>query len=75
MERIKSKKSNIYKIIISDTKVFDIAYVTSIIKAERYIENWAESFFKNENYEITMSRLNIQNDRKSWGTLIDDGTL
>lgn len=75
MERLTSKKSNIYKIVISDTRIFDIAYVSSIIKIERYIQDWAESVFKDENYEIIMSRLKIQDEQKTWGTLIDSGTL
>jgi len=75
MKRISSKKSNIYKIIISDSKIFDIAYTTSVIKIERYVEEWAESIFTKENYQIIMSRLNIQDDEKTWGTLIDTGTL
>jgi hypothetical protein len=75
MERLTSKKSNIYKIVISDTRIFDIAYVSYIIKIERYIQDWAESVFKDENYEIIMSRLKIQDEQKTWGTLIDSGTL
>lgn len=65
VNRVESKKPNVYKIAILDNlKYADIAYVSSIIKAERYIEEWSEIAFPNEVYEITMSKLKIQDEQR-----------
>lgn len=75
INRKESKKSNIYKVVIFDRHHSDIAYLTSLIKVEKYIEEWAKNVFTKEIYEIIMSRLNIQDDEKKWGILIDEGAI
>lgn len=76
VNRTESKKSNVYKIEIkTGHRKGSELYVSSLIKVDRYIEEWAEENLPDVVYEIQMSRLKIVDDQMSYGTLVDHGYI
>lgn len=76
VKREESKKSNVYKVEIkTGHNKGSVFYVSSLMKAEKYIEEWAEETFLKDVYEIQMSRLKIIDDDMPYGTLVDKGFI